>query len=225
MVEEKGFARLKPPAFSPPAFAARRRADGLRKVALFLPSRSAPEAGSNPADGFHFSPNEGMNEKWWRRRDLNPRPPRCERGALPAELLPHLEGSYFPRIGARCQKYSGYAATSTPPHPAMFPRTSLARLLRHRRKAHADGGSGAASRRGGTDADPTYLATIQPGGPWRENEGRGRDRVARTTGCRGAAGDREHGASRGVAPSVQDARCRKRRRSAFDRRGRAFFGV
>jgi hypothetical protein len=29
-------------------------------------------------------------ERWWRRRGLNPRPPRCERGALPAELLPHL---------------------------------------------------------------------------------------------------------------------------------------
>src|SRR5579872_4721182 len=27
--------------------------------------------------------------RWWSRRDLNPRPPRCERGALPAELLPH----------------------------------------------------------------------------------------------------------------------------------------
>ena len=26
--------------------------------------------------------------KWWRRRDSNPRPPRCERGALPTELLP-----------------------------------------------------------------------------------------------------------------------------------------
>src|SRR5262245_35232601 len=25
---------------------------------------------------------------WWRRRDSNPRPPRCERGALPTELLP-----------------------------------------------------------------------------------------------------------------------------------------
>ena len=28
-------------------------------------------------------------EKWWSRRDLNPRPLRCERSALPAELLPH----------------------------------------------------------------------------------------------------------------------------------------
>lgn len=26
---------------------------------------------------------------WWRRRDLNPRPPPCEGDALPAELLPH----------------------------------------------------------------------------------------------------------------------------------------
>ncbi len=28
-------------------------------------------------------------KKWWSRRDSNPRPPRCERGALPTELLPH----------------------------------------------------------------------------------------------------------------------------------------
>ena len=26
---------------------------------------------------------------WWRRRGLNPRPPDCEPGALPAELRPH----------------------------------------------------------------------------------------------------------------------------------------
>ena len=26
---------------------------------------------------------------WWRRRDSDPRPPRCERDALPTELLPH----------------------------------------------------------------------------------------------------------------------------------------
>jgi hypothetical protein len=26
---------------------------------------------------------------WWSRRGSNPRPPHCERGALPAELLPH----------------------------------------------------------------------------------------------------------------------------------------
>jgi hypothetical protein len=30
-----------------------------------------------------------LRPKWWSRRDLNPRPLRCERSALPAELLPH----------------------------------------------------------------------------------------------------------------------------------------
>jgi hypothetical protein len=30
-----------------------------------------------------------IDGKWWSRRDLNPRPLRCERSALPAELLPH----------------------------------------------------------------------------------------------------------------------------------------
>src|SRR5512143_115416 len=35
---------------------------------------------------------------WWTRRDSNPRPPHCERGALPAELLAHV----------RCLRESGY---------------------------------------------------------------------------------------------------------------------
>src|SRR6266700_3435644 len=30
-----------------------------------------------------------VDERWWPRGDSNPRPPRCERGALPAELLAH----------------------------------------------------------------------------------------------------------------------------------------
>ena len=30
---------------------------------------------------------------WWRARELNPRPLRCERSALPTELAPHLEGT------------------------------------------------------------------------------------------------------------------------------------
>src|SRR6266849_1449313 len=42
---------------------------------------------------------------WWSRRDLNPRPPRCERGALPAELLPHcatiLQFQRRPEVGAQ----------------------------------------------------------------------------------------------------------------------------
>ncbi len=29
-------------------------------------------------------------EWWWSRRGSNPRPPHCERGALPTELLPHV---------------------------------------------------------------------------------------------------------------------------------------
>ena len=38
-----------------------------------------------------------QEERWWRRRGLNPRPPRCERGALPAELLPHLRAGKHSR--------------------------------------------------------------------------------------------------------------------------------
>src|SRR5215472_14249931 len=32
---------------------------------------------------------------WWSRRGSNPRPPHCERGALPAELLPQIQGAHF----------------------------------------------------------------------------------------------------------------------------------
>ena len=36
----------------------------------------------------YLQPGNPLN-LWWRRRDLNPRPPPCEGDALPAELLPH----------------------------------------------------------------------------------------------------------------------------------------
>ena len=32
---------------------------------------------------------KNLETEMWSRRDLNPRPLRCERSALPAELLPH----------------------------------------------------------------------------------------------------------------------------------------
>ena len=37
----------------------------------------------------HRDPAVGSLTNWWRRRDSNSRPPRCERDALPTELLPH----------------------------------------------------------------------------------------------------------------------------------------
>ena len=36
--------------------------------------------------------------EWWTRGDSNPRPPRCERGALPTELLAHVLLSYQKKI-------------------------------------------------------------------------------------------------------------------------------
>jgi hypothetical protein len=42
-------------------------------------------------------------EIWWTRGDSNPRPPRCERGALPAELLAHEQRSNFSKRPGRCQ--------------------------------------------------------------------------------------------------------------------------
>ncbi len=40
---------------------------------------------------------------WWRVRDSNPRPPRCERGALPTELTPLC--SVFTHLGYRTRKH------------------------------------------------------------------------------------------------------------------------
>src|SRR5258705_13332246 len=42
-------------------------------------------------------------EIWWTRRDSNPRPPRCERGALPAELLAHEQQIDFSKRAGACQ--------------------------------------------------------------------------------------------------------------------------
>src|SRR5216683_8061959 len=50
------------------------------------------------ADFPQFSEMSDKRETgWWSRRDLNPRPLRCERSALPAELLPHrcLRRKYY----------------------------------------------------------------------------------------------------------------------------------
>ncbi len=40
---------------------------------------------------------------WWTRGDSNPRPPRCERGALPAELLAHEQQIDFNKGAGACQ--------------------------------------------------------------------------------------------------------------------------
>src|SRR5260370_29022309 len=43
------------------------------------------------------------SKRWWTRGDSNPRPPHCERGALPAELLAHEQRKNFNRGARRCQ--------------------------------------------------------------------------------------------------------------------------
>ena len=64
-----------------------------------------------PARGRRFPPSGagrrirrlcGFGGPWWRRADSNRRPPRCERGALPAELRPHARhDSTTPASGVR----------------------------------------------------------------------------------------------------------------------------
>jgi hypothetical protein len=74
------------------------------------PEKGTPALGNAPAGT--VLRREG--ERWWRRRGLNPRPPRCERGALPTELLPHREGDHFLQFASRCQKKTSSRATRTP---------------------------------------------------------------------------------------------------------------
>ena len=42
-------------------------------------------------------------KRWWTRPGSNRRPPRCERGALPAELLAHEQQLNFSKRGRPCQ--------------------------------------------------------------------------------------------------------------------------
>ena len=50
--------------------------------------------------GAPLSPRlRSMGKIWWSRRGSNPRPPHCERGALPAELLPRFRGRNFSIAG------------------------------------------------------------------------------------------------------------------------------
>src|SRR5260370_30062432 len=66
-------------------------------------------------------------EMWWTRGDSNPRPPRCERGALPAELLAHEQQIDFSKGVGACQ------------HAFAGPQTKRAQhLSRPRRDAAPD---------------------------------------------------------------------------------------
>ena len=42
-----------------------------------------------PAEARGEAPSEAANSVWWRWRELNPRPPRCERDALPLSYTPN----------------------------------------------------------------------------------------------------------------------------------------
>jgi hypothetical protein len=72
-------------------------------------------------------PKLRRSEGWWRRRGLNPRPPRCERGALPAELLPHLLAGKHSRrfrsaLSIRAQHPRARPRTSRRPHDVASPQ-------------------------------------------------------------------------------------------------------
>ena len=45
--------------------------------------------------GRGLKPAPRLYRSWWRRADSNRRPPRCERGALPAELRPQTTQLYY----------------------------------------------------------------------------------------------------------------------------------
>src|ERR1019366_5738976 len=63
-------------------------AAGTAGGVLFVRARS--RIARTRADFDRFSDiSKNLETEMWSRRDLNPRPLRCERSALPAELLPH----------------------------------------------------------------------------------------------------------------------------------------
>ncbi len=47
--------------------------------------------------------SSGEDLNWWRYGDSNPRPTHCERVALPTELYPHAQRTYFNLFGYLCQ--------------------------------------------------------------------------------------------------------------------------
>ncbi len=70
---------------------------------------------------------------WWTRGDSNPRPPRCERGALPAELLAHEQrGNSSKRSGA-CQH--AFRCLQTHKDASRFPTGQDAVTLTSKRKS------------------------------------------------------------------------------------------
>src|SRR5258707_9964769 len=64
------------------------------------------KVGQNPFNWpTHSVPKNRLSclESWWTRGDSNPRPPRCERGALPAELLAHEQQIHLSKAEKCCQ--------------------------------------------------------------------------------------------------------------------------
>src|SRR5256885_3498719 len=59
---------------------------------------------------------------WWTRGDSNPRPPRCERGALPAELLAHEQQANFSKGAVACQH--AFYCPLLPIRPKSYPAVS-----------------------------------------------------------------------------------------------------
>src|SRR5215467_4360984 len=65
----------------------------------------------------------GVQPYWWTRGDSNPRPPRCERGALPAELLAHEQQIHLNKAEMGCQHEPNASFSAKKPEPVnYFPR-------------------------------------------------------------------------------------------------------
>src|SRR6188472_4103943 len=75
------------------------RFDDNREPCVFWAIGLSRERGSRRNDWSQRKKTDALSvlKYWWRRGGSNSRPPHCERGALPAELLPH--GFQLYRIG------------------------------------------------------------------------------------------------------------------------------
>src|SRR5215467_12083139 len=69
----------------------------------------------------------GVQLYWWTRGDSNPRPPRCERGALPAELLAHEQQIHFSKaeIGCQHEQCASFSAKKSRAHIHFSRRKNL----------------------------------------------------------------------------------------------------
>ena len=154
--------------------------------------------------------------KWWRRRDSNPRPPRCERGALPTELLPRNS-----RSRTFLAPFLGAVKTPAGSCGPRFRAGARQRPAVSRGRAAAARGFHVGSAATARVPRPTHLRVVAlPASEEEEDERQagaqqehrsGGDREPEPGRCRAPRWDRKHPVSvsqRGLLPAVRGSQPR-----------------